>query len=219
MVNRIFVLLLLLLPVSVSAAVSLPKTLQNYFNQQYLKKDKVTITILTPTEQLPSCHKLQIKPAPSQQYWGKLTLPVSCDEKKYYLRLAVSVEGTYWVANKPIKRNSIINQHNVIVKRGILEKLPHGIIRDMRSLKDNFSLRDIAAGQPITQNMLRPVWVIQAGKNVIVYAQGRHFQVKYAGKAINNAAENEPVRIRMPAGQIITAIAQKEGNAKITLKN
>jgi len=80
-VNRIFVLLLLLLPVSVSAAVSLPKTLQNYFNQQYLKKDKMTIIILTPAEQLPSCNKLQIKPAPSQQYWGKLTLPVSCDEK------------------------------------------------------------------------------------------------------------------------------------------
>ncbi len=106
-----------------------------------------------------------------------------------------------------------------MAKRGMLEKLPHGIIRDMRSLKDNFSLRDIAAGQPITQNMLRPVWVIQAGKNVIVYAQGHHFQVKYAGKAINNAAENEPVWIRMPAGQIITTIAQKEGNAKITLKN
>ncbi len=43
--------------------------------------------------------------------------------------------------------------------------------------------------------------------------------MKYEGKAINNAAENESVRLRMPTGQIITAIAQKEGYAKITLKN
>ncbi|HGJ5863274.1 flagella basal body P-ring formation protein FlgA, partial [Arsenophonus nasoniae] len=49
--------------------------------------------------------------------------------------------------------------------------------------------------------------------------QGRHFQLKYEGKAINNAAENESVRLKMPTGQIITAIAQKEGYAKITLKN
>lgn len=218
-VNRIIVSLLLFLPVIVSASVALQTTLQDYFNQQYLKKDKVNIKILTPIEQLPACSKLQISPAPAQQHWGKLTLPIVCDEKKYFLRLAVSVEGSYWVAKEAIKRHSVINQHNVVAKRGMLEKLPRGIIRDLGCLKNSLSLRDIAAGQAITQNMLRRAWVIQSGKNVMVYAQGSHFQVKYEGKAINNAAENESVRIRMPGGQIISAIAQKEGNAKITLKN
>lgn len=219
MVNRIIVSLILCLPVTVSASGSLQTLLKDYFSKQHQAKDQVKIKILTPAEQLPDCINGQIAPAPAQQHWGKLTLPIICAEKKYYLRLAVSVEGTYWVANQPIKRHSAIDQHNVVAKRGLLEKLPRGIIRDINNFKYNISLRDITAGQAITQNMLRRAWVIQAGKNVMVYAQGRHFQVKYEGKAINNAAENESVRLRMPTGQIITAIAQKEGYAKITLKN
>ncbi|HGJ5857543.1 flagellar basal body P-ring formation chaperone FlgA [Arsenophonus nasoniae] len=218
-VNRIIVSLLLFVPVITNASATLQTALQDYFNQQYLKQDKVNIKILTPSEHLSVCNQLQIKPAPSQQHWGKLTLPLICDDKTYYLRLAVSVEGNYWVANQPIKRHSVINQHNVVAKRGLLEKLPRGIIRDIHAYINSVSLRDIAAGQPISQNMLRRAWVIQAGKHVTVYAQGRHFQVKYEGKAINNAAENESVRLKMPTGQIITAIAQKEGYAKITLKN
>lgn len=219
LLNRIIVTLVLFWPITVSASGSLQTLLKDYFSKQHQATDQVKIRILTPAEQLPTCTKGQIAPAPTQQHWGKLTLAIICAEKKYYLRLAVSVEGTYWIANQPIKRHTVINRHNVMAKRGRLEKLPRGIIRDINNIKDRISLSDISAGQAISQNMLRRAWVIQAGKNVMVYAKGSHFQVKYEGKAINNAAENESVRIRMPAGQIISAIAQKDGNAKITLKN
>ncbi|MFV9997830.1 MAG: hypothetical protein AB8W78_09680 [Arsenophonus endosymbiont of Dermacentor nuttalli] len=65
MVNQIIGSLLLLLPGLASTAVTLPTILQGYFNQQYLRQDKVNIKILTPPEQLPTCSKIQIRPAPS----------------------------------------------------------------------------------------------------------------------------------------------------------
>lgn len=65
--------------------------------------------------------------------------------------------------------------------------------------------------------MLRRAWAVKAGQPVQVTAQGTGFNISGAGKAMNNAAAQDSVRVRMASGQIVSGIADDDGTIRISL--
>jgi len=59
--------------------------------------------------------------------------------------------------------------------------------------------------------------VIKAGQAVQVTAQGSGFNISGTGKAMNNAAAEDNVRVRMASGQIVSGIASDDGTIRIGL--
>jgi flagella basal body P-ring formation protein FlgA len=59
--------------------------------------------------------------------------------------------------------------------------------------------------------------VIKAGQSVQVTAQGTGFNISGSGKAMNNAAAEDSIRVRMASGQIVSGIAGDDGTIRITL--
>ncbi|MNF10643.1 Flagella basal body P-ring formation protein FlgA precursor [compost metagenome] len=59
--------------------------------------------------------------------------------------------------------------------------------------------------------------MIKAGQPVQVMAQGNGFNISGSGKAMNNAAAEDSVRVRMASGQIISGIASDDGSIRVTL--
>jgi len=77
------------------------------------------------------------------------------------------------------------------------------------------SERTLGSGQALTSNMLRRAWRIETGQTVRVIAQGDGFSVQSAGKAMNNAALNDQIRVRLDSGQIVNGQLMDSGDVRV----
>ncbi|KLU14929.1 MULTISPECIES: flagellar basal body P-ring formation chaperone FlgA [Xenorhabdus] len=196
----------------------LPQLIDDYFRQIHRPLNhKVLVEIKTPEQQWPACEHPEIQPLLSNKNWGNLSVPVTCGQQRRFIQVYVNVVGPYWVSKRAINRNAVLTEKDFQVKTGSLDKLPNDIIRNSKAIQNGIALRNIPAGQFITRNMIRRPWAIQAGQNVVVTVDGHHFQVRYEGKAINNAASFDNIRVRLNSGQVITGAAQENGSVKMML--
>lgn len=203
--------------VNVSIAKSLPEELQDFFVALHQQSDKVTVSVLTPEQKWPICQTQEIQRHAGSRNWGRLSIPIQCDNQRRFIQVDVSVTGKYLVAKKDINRDDAIETASVSMITGELEKQPYDVLRDPTLIKNAIAMRQISAGKPITSTMIRRPWAILAGQNVTVFAQGDHFQIRYEGKAINNAVANETIRVRVKSGQIVTGEALENGSVRIPL--
>ncbi|WP_337237427.1 flagellar basal body P-ring formation chaperone FlgA [Proteus faecis] len=203
--------------VNVSIAKSLPEELQDFFVALHQQSDKVTVSVLTPEQKWPICQTQEIQRHAGSRNWGRLSIPIQCDNQRRFIQVDVSVTGKYLVAQKDINRDDAIETASVSMITGELEKQPYDVLRDPTLIKNAIAMRQISAGKPITSTMIRRPWAILAGQTVTVFAQGDHFQIRYEGKAINNAVANETIRVRVKSGQIVTGEALENGSVRIPL--
>lgn len=210
-------LLLFFFIVNSSVAKSLPEELQDFFVALHQQGDKVSVAVLTPETKWPVCQTQEIQRHAGSRNWGRLSIPIQCDNQRRFVQVDVSVQGQYLIAKKDINRDDNITESSISMTTGELEKLPFDVLRDSRFIKNAIAMRQISAGKPLTSTMIRRPWAILAGQSVIVFAQGGHFQIRYEGKAINNAVANETIRVRVKSGQIVIGEAQQNGTVRVPL--
>ena len=203
--------------VNVSIAKSLPEELQDFFVALHQQSDKVTVSVLTPEQKWPICQTQEIQRHAGSRNWGRLSIPIQCDNQRRFIQVDVSVTGKYLFAQKDNNLDDAIETASVSMITGELEKQPYDVLRDPTLIKNAIAMRQISAGKPITSTMIRRPWAILAGQTVTVFAQGDHFQIRYEGKAINNAVANETIRVRVKSGQIVTGEALENGSVRIPL--
>ncbi|MDC9588798.1 flagellar basal body P-ring formation chaperone FlgA [Xenorhabdus sp. XENO-10] len=197
---------------------NLPQLITDYFRQiHHTPGHKVSVEIKTPEQQWPTCELPEIQPSIGNKNWGNLSIPVTCGQQRRFLQAYINVTGPYLVSKRAINRNAVLTEKDFQVKTGSLDKLPNNIIRNRKAIQNGIAIRNIPAGQFITRNMIRRPWAIKAGQNVVVTVDGHHFQVRYEGKAINNAASFDNIRVRLNSGQVITGKAQENGSVKMVL--
>ncbi|MBI6550475.1 flagellar basal body P-ring formation chaperone FlgA [Xenorhabdus lircayensis] len=197
---------------------NLPQSINDYFRQiHHTAGHKVSVKIKTPEQQWPVCEFPEIQPSIGNRNWGNLSIPVTCGQQRRFIQVNVNVIGPYLVSKQAINRNAVLTEKDFQVKTGSLDKLPNNIIRNRKAIQNGIAIRNIPAGQFITRNMIRRPWAIKAGQNVVVTVDGHHFQVRYEGKAINNAASFDNIRVRLDSGQVITGEAQENGSVKMML--
>ncbi|CNH36526.1 flagellar basal body P-ring formation chaperone FlgA [Yersinia pekkanenii] len=199
-------------------AADLSAQVTQFFQQQYPDKDsQVKVTIKTPQSQWPQCESPEITLPVNARSWGNISLSVRCDGVRRFIQTQVHVSGYYAVAGRPLAAGEKISATDIQMKRGRLDTLPPGALLEPHFAQGAVSLRQINAGQPLTRNMLRRLWVIKAGQEVLVLAQGEGFNVNSHGKAMNNAAIQDNVRVRMSSGQIVSGIVADDGSIHIML--
>lgn len=211
----LYISLLNLIPLSVQA--SLPQDIDQYFRHVHGKQNTVSIEIKTPIDKWPKCDKPQISPPSGGRNMGNISLPVQCDKKKQYIQLVVNVTGQYYVATRNINRGETIEFVDIGTKKGLIHQLPSGAATEKIALHGTIALRNITAGQTLTNSMVRRPWAIKSGQTVHVFATGNNFSVKYEGRAINNAVIGENIRVRLINGQVVNGEAQENGSVQVAL--
>ena len=94
--------------------------------------------------------------------------------------------------------------------------LPLAVITDPAQAIGATALARISAGLPLRQDLLKSAASVSAGQTVRVVAAGG-FTISAEGSALANAAPGQSVRVRMAAGQIVTAIVKDAGTVEIPL--
>ncbi|QMI04853.1 flagellar basal body P-ring formation chaperone FlgA [Citrobacter sp. RHB25-C09] len=216
LIRGIAILALLFSPLS--HAQDLNALLNDWFAQRLAGfSDEVVVTIRTAPNLLPHCETPTLSVTGSAKLWGNVNVLARCNNEKRYIQVNVQATGHYVVAAVPVARGGTLSQASVTLKRGRLDQLPPRTILDINQVQDAVSLRDLAPGQPVQLNMLRQAWRIKAGQRVQVVATGDGFSVNAEGKALNNAAVAQNVRVRMLSGQVVSGIVDPDGNILINL--
>ncbi|BET63029.1 flagellar basal body P-ring biosynthesis protein FlgA [Yersinia pseudotuberculosis] len=189
-----------------------------FFQQQYPDKEsQVKVVIKTPQNQWPQCDAPEITLPANARPWGNISLSVRCDGLRRFIQTQVQVSGRYAVAVRRLAAGEKISAQDIQMKQGRLDTLPPGALLDAHFAQGAVSQRQINAGQPLTRNMLRRLWLVKAGQDVPVLAQGDGFNVNSNGKAMNNGAAQETIRVRMPSGQIVSGTVADDGTIRIML--
>ncbi|MGM3174050.1 flagellar basal body P-ring formation chaperone FlgA [Dickeya lacustris] len=195
-----------------SNAVELSAQLSRFFSENFKNTDNtVTVVVKSPQEQWPTCDTPQISLPGNSRMWGNLSVSVRCNQERRFVQVEVQVIGKYIAAALPVSRGKTLTGTDIRLIRGRLDLLPPKTLIALSEAEGAVALRDIVPGQPITQAMIRKSWVIQAGQNVQILAQGDGFSARSDGKAINNAAVGQNARARTASGQVVSGVATSDG--------
>ncbi len=91
------------------------------------------------------------------------------------------------------------------------------MITDAQQAVGATALMRVAAGLPLRRDLLKSAASVSIGQTVRVVASGQGFTISAEGSVLNNAAPGQQVRVRMAAGQIVTAIVKDAATVEIPL--
>ncbi|CAI0822111.1 flagellar basal body P-ring formation chaperone FlgA [Serratia quinivorans] len=178
---------------------------------------QVKVLVRTPAALWPACEFPQLSLASNARRWGNISISARCGQERRFIQTQVQVIGKYLVSARSVNAGSKLTAADIKLKSGRLDTLPPRTLSEAGKALGAVSLRNISPGQPLTLAMLRRAWVIKAGQAVQVTAQGDGFNISGSGKAMNNAATEDSVRVRMATGQIVNGIVGDDGAIRITL--
>jgi len=169
---------------------------------------------------LAACTTLEPFLPTGARLWGRTTVGVRCAGERpwtIYLQAKVSVMATYYVAARQIAPGEALTAADLVARDGDLTVLPLAVITDPSQAVGATALARVAAGLPLRQDMLKSAASVSIGQTVRVVAAGQGFTISTEGSVMNNAAPGQQVRVRMAAGQIVTAIVKDAGTVEIPL--
>ncbi|WP_175856417.1 flagellar basal body P-ring formation chaperone FlgA [Burkholderia anthina] len=182
---------------------------------------KTTATVATAFPRgLVACTTLEPFLPTGARLWGRTTVGVRCAGERpwtVYLQAKVTVQATYYVAARQIAPGEPLTAADLIARDGDLTVLPLAVITDPAQAVGATALARISAGLPLRQDMLKSAASVSAGQTVRVVAAGPGFTISAEGSVLANAAPGQSVRVRMAAGQIVTAIVKDAGTVEIPL--
>ncbi|WP_269506613.1 flagellar basal body P-ring formation chaperone FlgA [Burkholderia sp. IMCC1007] len=182
---------------------------------------KTTATVATAFPRgLAACTTLEPFLPTGARLWGRTTVGVRCAGERpwtVYLQAKVTVQATYYVAARQITPGEPLTAADLVARDGDLTVLPLAVITDPAQAVGATALARISAGLPLRQDMLKSAASVSAGQTVRVVAAGPGFTISAEGSALANAAPGQSVRVRMAAGQIVTAIVKDAGTVEIPL--
>ncbi|AWU98935.1 flagellar biosynthesis protein FlgA [Burkholderia sp. JP2-270] len=182
---------------------------------------KTTATVTTAFPRgLAACTTLEPFLPTGARLWGRTTVGVRCAGERpwtVYLQAKVTVQATYYVAARQIAPGEPLGAADLVARDGDLTVLPLAVITDPAQAVGSTALARISAGLPLRQDMLKSAASVSAGQTVRVVAAGPGFTISAEGSVLANAAPGQSVRVRMAAGQIVTAIVKDAGTVEIPL--
>ncbi|MGS0893066.1 flagellar basal body P-ring formation chaperone FlgA [Burkholderia stagnalis] len=169
---------------------------------------------------LAACTTLEPFLPTGARLWGRTTVGVRCAGERpwtIYLQAKVAVQAAYYVAARQIAPGEPLTAADLVARDGDLTALPLAVITDPAQAIGATALARIPAGLPLRQDLLKSAASVSAGQSVRVVAAGPGFTISAEGSALANAAPGQSVRVRMAAGQIVTAIVKDAGTVEIPM--
>lgn len=170
------------------------------------------VVLQTPIAQWPSCETPQFTLPGLPRQWGTMSVIADCGQERRYLQVQLQATGQYVVSSRQLPRGSAIDISMLQIKLGRIDTLPINVVLDPQPIMGAITLRDIPPGQPVTLAMIRQPWRIKAGQSVNVMICGEGFTVSRQGRAIHNAAVEQPIKVRMSNGHIVTGNVDSRGH-------
>lgn len=165
------------------------------------------------------CLAISVTMDATARAWGKTHVNVHCTSDnpwRIYVPVEIHVLAAYVVSTRPLSAGQLISATDIALHPGDLAELPQGTLTDLAQALGQISRISLPANRPLRTDMLRQPQIITQGQNVKINSGGVGFQVSSNGRALNNAATGELVRVRLASGQTVSGVAQANGTVTVT---
>jgi flagella basal body P-ring formation protein FlgA len=172
---------------------------------------EVTVTGIDARTSLPACAALEPSLPPGSRPWGHTAVTMRClapHAWTLYVRANVKVLSDYVVSTRPLMPGRPIEMADLALHRGDLTQLPAGVATDPAQIVGRTPSSSLPIGSPLRQDMLRAQAAVLLNQGVKLVSGGRGFSVTADGRALNNAAEGQPVQVRSGSGPVVSGIAR-----------
>lgn len=165
---------------------------------------------------LPACPQPVFFLPAGSRLWGNGSVGARCEGEvrwSLYLTYENRLRGPGLIATRPLPIRHLPAPDDLHPGQLDYTQSPDRYLRDFPP--GARLSRPLAAGQPLLIDGLELPDVIQAGRKVRVVAGGSGFNVSQEGTALNNAAQGEPVKVRMPSGRVVHGVATRQGHVAV----
>lgn len=190
-------------------------------NNEAQNQPTLHVTLLTPAAKLAGLcpmPDLRLSGHPAR-LTGNRSVIARCGNRQQFIQVKVQATGRYWIVARQLTAGQAIASDDIRPMEGELDNLPSGLLFDAEKIIGAIPTRTLHPGQPLTENQLRPRWAVQANHDVDIVAPGEGFLIHARGKALNNAALHDAVRIKTRNGQIVSAVVTGEEMVSLNMDN
>lgn len=146
---------------------------------------------------------------------GKRTVLAQCGARRHFLPIRISAQGTWWVATQSLPGGAIVQRSDIEPVTGSLDNQPGGLIFNADQIIGQRLTRAIDAGKPLLENQLRQQWRLRAGQTVDLVTAGSGFRIRSQGKALNNAAVDDVLKVKTAGGRTVSGKVAADGQVMI----
>lgn len=167
---------------------------------------------------LPACVSPTAFLPKNSRAWGKTTVGIRCDAPKpwtIYVSAHIRVHGEYVAAARSLPRGHVLSNSDLKMAKGELTALPPKTLTKPAQALGRTVARTMYPGAPIRQDALKLKRAVRQGQTVRLVSSGPGFRITSEGKAQNNAAAGQLVRVRTRTGQIVNGIADSGGMVRV----
>lgn len=179
-----------------------------------------TVELLATPQQLAAlCENPELRLAGHDtRLTGKRTVIANCGKRNHYLPVRISAQGSWWVAAHDLAGGDIIQPGDIKRVTGNLEGQPLGLVFEANEIVGQRLTRGLALGKPLVQSQLRQQWRLRSGQTVDLVTTSAGLRIRSQGKAMNNAAVNDTLKIRLNNGRTINGKVNEDGQVTIFLQ-
>lgn len=171
--------------------------------------EEVRVTLHPPGAHFPACPDPQpFLPAASRPPMGRVSVGVRCGEsgqRTRYLQAEVAVIGRYLELATDLTAGQRLTPAHFTERRGELDRLPRGTLRDPQAAIGQEARRPLAAGRPLQAHQLRAPRLVDRGDRVTLEARGQGFRVTREAEALDPGGRGERIRVRLEDRRIVEA--------------
>lgn len=165
---------------------------------------------------LAPCAKLEAFLPGGSQLIGKTAVGVRCAERngwKILVPVQIKITQALLVSARQLPSGQALQEQDIT--RQMIEMSRTDGYTDEAQVLGKVLRYSIAAGQVLRSDMLRPPYSVKQGQLVQTTVQGKGFNIRGEGIAMNNASEGQSVQVRVASGRTISGTA-RNGTVEIS---
>jgi flagella basal body P-ring formation protein FlgA len=148
---------------------------------------------------------------------GRVNVSLRCMDPRWIgaIQINVTAKRSHLAAVRALQAGSALEATEVVTVESDWSSLPDDVATDPEQVLGRTLVRSIAAGTPLTLNLVRQTSVIRAGERVRVQMSGSNFVVGGEGQALQAGAVGEQIRVKMRSGQTLSAVVVRQGLVEV----
>jgi flagella basal body P-ring formation protein FlgA len=169
---------------------------------------EVEVGSLDPRLRLQPCARIEPKLPAGARLWGRTRIALRCVDGptkwQVWLPITVKVFGPALVARVPLAARASLAAGDFVIAEVDLAAGRGDTFTDAAALVGRTLAQPLAAGEPLRAPQLQPRSWFAAGDAVRVLAGGAGWRIAGEGVALAPGLEGRNVRVRTPAGRIVS---------------
>jgi flagella basal body P-ring formation protein FlgA len=151
---------------------------------------------------------------------AKVTVGVRCATPQWtiYVPVATEVEAQVLVLQRALARQSAVEAGDVELQTRRLPGIASGFISDVADLRGRHLKRAVAAGTPLTADVLVADVLVRRGQQVTLLAANGPFEIRAQGQALSDGGASQRVRVQnVTSGKIVEGVVENASIVRVGL--